>query len=379
MTRNRLFVITALLTTALLLCAFFSVEAKYYFIGLNADNSETSVSLERFYYNYLSYRQQRLYDALLTAISEKADQTEILPYRYSQAELDETMRGFKADYPEYFYFDSSGVELEKSWNRSRVSLTYFDSAEMTDGMADALSMAISSSAGDINGYDSEFALETELHDYLLRSCEYAAEDEYNGLYGTAYGALVLGKATSEGYSMAFKLLLNSCGISSCVVYGSADGSPHVWNMVYIDGSYFNVDASWDDADLEFAPDLRFHGYYNLSDAQFMLNHTPNDPGILPSAENDEDYYLKRGLYVSDEASLKRILSEQITAAGNDGLDYIELYLDLPLSEKQINALIVEAIKSVNGSGGYGFKEVCRMFSAAYQSGATTVQLFYESE
>jgi hypothetical protein len=60
---------------------------------------------------------------------------------------------------------------------------------------------------------------------------------------TAYDALILGNADSEGCAMAYQLLCNLCGIDCRVVEGRMDGSVHYWNIIGIDGAYYHVDCS----------------------------------------------------------------------------------------------------------------------------------------
>ena len=67
--------------------------------------------------------------------------------------------------------------------------------------------------------------------------------ELRPLSTTAFGALVEGYATSEGYAMAFQALMNLFGVDVHVVQGEREGLRHVWNIVGIDGYYYHVDVS----------------------------------------------------------------------------------------------------------------------------------------
>jgi len=60
---------------------------------------------------------------------------------------------------------------------------------------------------------------------------------------TAYGALVDGYASSEGFAMAFKAILELLQIESHVVLGERAGQRHAWNLVSIDGIYYHMDIS----------------------------------------------------------------------------------------------------------------------------------------
>ncbi len=69
---------------------------------------------------------------------------------------------------------------------------------------------------------------------------------------TAYGALVKGAATGDGYARALKAVLDELHIPSVLVTGvrlTADGSvPHTWNYVKApDGRFYLLDAAADDA------------------------------------------------------------------------------------------------------------------------------------
>ena len=68
------------------------------------------------------------------------------------------------------------------------------------------------------------------------------QDSWNQEY-TAYGAIVGGKATSEGYAMAFKLLCDLSDIPCQVVIGRRNDAGHAWNIVEIGDSYYHFDVS----------------------------------------------------------------------------------------------------------------------------------------
>lgn len=110
------------------------------------------------------------------------------------------------------------------------------------------------------------------HDYLVRKCAYG----YNGSDNkhNAYGALVEHSPVCEGYSKAYKLILDELGIP-CIVVNSASMN-HAWNMVQIDGDWYHVDVTWDDptvngSDQGFSAPVR-HDYFLKSDASMRNDH-----------------------------------------------------------------------------------------------------------
>lgn len=87
-----------------------------------------------------------------------------------------------------------------------------------------------------------------LHEWLVLNVEYDYDNYQNGTIPnesyTAYGALVNGIAVCQGYSEAYKDLLDRLGFDNILV--SSDALNHVWNQVYLDGYWYYIDATWDD-------------------------------------------------------------------------------------------------------------------------------------
>ncbi len=67
---------------------------------------------------------------------------------------------------------------------------------------------------------------------------------------TAYGSLVLGKAVCDGYSTGFEIILEKLGIPTMCVSGLAGSASsyggHAWNIVNLDGKWYEVDTTWAD-------------------------------------------------------------------------------------------------------------------------------------
>jgi len=89
-----------------------------------------------------------------------------------------------------------------------------------------------------------------LAENLIASCDFdegaaitVAEHGSQRLEATAYGALVVGRAVGEGFAMAFKAMADELGIDTRVVLGYLNGMVHAWNMVYLDGEMYHIDAA----------------------------------------------------------------------------------------------------------------------------------------
>ena len=93
----------------------------------------------------------------------------------------------------------------------------------------------------------------------------AAATQDKDLAHTAYGALVANSrgeencAVCDGYSYAYEYLLQKAGIRSTIVAGRAGeteetAGSHSWNLVELDGEWYEVDTTWDDISVEEALD-----------------------------------------------------------------------------------------------------------------------------
>lgn len=157
-----------------------------------------------------------------------------------------------------------------------------------------------------------------LHDYLVEQVAYnwevdialktgEAMSEVEKRTGvriyTAYGALAEGDAVCQGYALAYKLLLNRCGVDSVLV--SSEKMNHVWNLVKINGSWYHVDVTWDDPTPNL-PGHCGHDSFLRSDAEIM--------GDDPERTGHYGWTVPDGITVSAEsepAGLYRKTSSQM--------------------------------------------------------------------
>ena len=86
-----------------------------------------------------------------------------------------------------------------------------------------------------------------IHDYIIDNTEYdklkndnANDTTYKSQ--TAYGALIEGYATCNGYSDAMAIFLSKINVINYKI----SNENHIWNLVYLDGTWYHLDLTWDD-------------------------------------------------------------------------------------------------------------------------------------
>lgn len=129
------------------------------------------------------------------------------------------------------------------------SLSYYDTEEQADEVSRKSEEIIDGL--ELEGKTDEQKAEA-VYDYICSNVEYdydnLPDDDYK-LKHTAYAALVDGKAVCQGYSAALYRLLLEAGVDNRIVIGTDTNSGkddnHTWNIVRIDGTYYNTDVTRD--------------------------------------------------------------------------------------------------------------------------------------
>ena len=185
------------------------------------------------------------------------------------------------------------------------------------------------------------AIALQVHDLLLRDFTYTYQgmashempDEVDGADDChfAHAALIGRNAVCDGWSLAYKYLLDRVGVASAVVWGQAGDAEnpagnHAWNVVDIaDGlggrhRWSHVDVTWDG--MCSAADVISHGNFGLNGRQAAMTHTAESPGFDPVCVA-ADYYRAHGLRVG-------CASQAVELARRSGFPCVGFELQLPL-------------------------------------------------
>ena len=146
-------------------------------------------------------------------------------------------------------------------------LIFMDVVYMTDSAQEvAVSAAVSSLLGNlgVNSMDSYSKIKT-IYNWICQNVSYdyahVGNTEYLKQF-SAYGALIEGTAVCQGYAVLLYRLLLESGVDVRVIPGTGNGALHAWNIVELNGVYYNVDSTWDAG-----KDL--YGYFLCSENDFL--------------------------------------------------------------------------------------------------------------
>ncbi|MDE6601643.1 MAG: InlB B-repeat-containing protein [Lachnospiraceae bacterium] len=108
-----------------------------------------------------------------------------------------------------------------------------------------------------------------LHDYLTVNCEYDKENldknTVPSVSHSTYGVFANRTAVCDGYALSYKYLLQQVGIDCYMV--TSEEINHAWNLIKLDGEYYQVDVTWDDPTWDLVG-RSVHTYMFRSDESF---------------------------------------------------------------------------------------------------------------
>ncbi len=291
----------------------------------------------KFYYNDLNDNEKLAYNSILSQIYTLPESIQI-----NEINNDELKRVFSAllsDNPDLFFVGRKSVLTKtdnvftfiKKESKTSFSVDYsVNSRDEYNEMLACINAACRKVLENVDDSWTDWEKEKYVHDYIVDNCRYV-HNEKDYLYSSAYGVLVNGEASCEGYAKAAKMLLDKLGIENGVVSGTAydesgNPSPHMWNAVNVDGEWYHLDCTWDDPVGE---QTKSYFYFNLNDKRIALTHSDfsRDYGCTG---NEGYYFIKKGLYFE---SYGRSGEERLAKLIAEALENGEEYIDIQFSDK----------------------------------------------
>lgn len=237
------------------------LDGVYQFGGAPSAKGNLSVySVSPYSNDVMDYLYQQM-------LARKAN-IDVSAYGIEASSLRGLVSGVLNEHPD-LYFVYRGYSYSTSGTKvTRILFTYIDTYD-----DDAFRKSAGAALSCVDSQMSDVEKAVILHDYLTVNCEYDYQNYLNNSIPdesfTAYGTLVNRTAVCQGYALAYKYLLNQVGIDCYMV--SSDAMNHAWNMIVLDGKYYQVDVTWDDPTWD-KVGRSVHTYMFRSDAAFAKHY-----------------------------------------------------------------------------------------------------------
>lgn len=174
------------------------------------------------------------------------------------------------DHPELFWLDNNyGGQKNRKGNITEIYLQFNKTADNIDEEIAIFEAEANSIIAVARNYSDVYEMEKYVHDELASRITYDAKAELNQ---NAYGALVYDETVCAGYARSFQYIMQELGIPCYMCVGYA-GESHAWDIIVLDGEYYNVDVTWDDTE------VMTYDYFNKTDEDYSKDHMRNSLSV----------------------------------------------------------------------------------------------------
>lgn len=229
--------------------------------------------------------------------------------------LSDAKTAIRLDCPEACFIDFDKIDLIVSQDSTGRAHAYVGAVRdnsyklddfVTEGVtvAEAINSVSYVVGGLVYQYDSQSIDDkiVAVNNYLMDNCDFS--DSTQPFADNAYGALVMGKASSKGFASAFKLIMDNMSINCVTVDGILNVNGmlryHSWNVVqYLSGTYI-VDSALNDETIS-TNYLRV-GVESVNNMYYPYVTFSNKVATMPSLDMGNgmvmDEYVVRDLVIS---------------------------------------------------------------------------------
>jgi len=298
-------------------------------------------------YSMLNSDEQAIYKEIYAILTNQ--QEDVLLSTINTDVIDHSFRCVLMDHPEIFYVTgysiskyTLGDEIKKITFKGSYTMSSDEIREkqqIVDGYVAECLSGVSQGA-------SDYEKVRYVYEYLINDNTYDLESENNqNILSVCENQVTV----CQGYSKMTQLLLNKLGVFCTLVYGTAENATqlsddgtiyysddnewgsHVWNIVNVDGKYYNLDTTWGDASFRFSdadgeavdgPDINYD-YLLVPDSMILDTHLPSPVVEMPVCDSmDANYYVREGLYFTEVNSSQ--LKNAFDKAYANGEKYVSI-------------------------------------------------------
>ncbi len=199
-------------------------------------------------------------------------------YGLNYAEAIETFTILKHDNPA-FYFLSTMVAFNRYLGYLEPLIdTDYKEAGTRLSVQNKILAYIKGYCNSVNYRYTDYYKALLVNDYICDNVEYWYENGKASRSDYAHciaGPVLYRKGVCEAYAKLYQIMLNYLGVNCLYVIGNGNSSAHAWNLVKLDGKYYNVDTTWNDG-------YHTNIYMAVGTSYFYRNHTPFTPAITAS-------------------------------------------------------------------------------------------------
>lgn len=253
-------------------------SSRYYYQDLSADEksfyNDYCASLNEFLITDLDAYEIESYNENDQPVTLYASRMVDIPDSVSDDRVDEITTMIEYENPQYFFHFSYAGHSSDGKRMDYVYPVIIEEFRSGSTRAEAAYQVMDAAAEYLDAAKSGKSVlekETIIRDKMIEELQYKYDEngdtDWGNIYQTSASTFLFGSTVCAGYSKAFSMLMNALDIPTVCVTSLS----HAWNEIRIDGTWYNVDVTWDDKDKNTGLDATSASrsadhYFNISDA-----------------------------------------------------------------------------------------------------------------
>lgn len=204
------------------------------------DRLSVNTVAHQVFYSKLSAKEQKVYDTILASALKFNAKVEF-EYSLTHSDYARLLGLVYFQNPEVFWL--RGL-IDLSDDGKSANLYYICDKEQASSMIQFLNEKVKLIMQQIPADATTLKKLRVCHDYICTNTTFTKGGNSSQ---TIMGPLVDGVGQCEGYTKSFLYLCNLLEVPCLYISGMNDsGATHAWNVVQIDGIWYNIDCTWDD-------------------------------------------------------------------------------------------------------------------------------------
>ena len=249
---------------------------------------------EAYYYHRMSREEQMAYRAMKEGLTAMAVSFPVP--RLPQKQLTDLFFKLRLDCPDIFYAAGFGYRYYQDSTNVEMIPEYLFEKNKIKVQQQAMSARITKLTRPARDLD-DWEKERYIHDFI---CENVTYDKLKKAYShEIIGPLGQGVGVCEGIAKSVKILCDALGIWCIIAISEANPEKkikyrHAWNILRLGGSYYHLDATFDNSLSRTAAGIRYD-YFNLDDKRLFRDHEPALYPVPACEDAGQAYYIAKKL------------------------------------------------------------------------------------
>lgn len=221
---------------------------------------------------------------ILENLNAQAEEIDIRSYGMTLEEFRTAYRSLLNSRPEMFFVSGGYSYYQSSGTLTRIIPKYLYTGSELTSMQSIFNSGVSSIVNYARAASTDVGRMLRASDYMCVNFQYDTVSTSDDKYKPE--KLLQNKTgVCQAYMLVYRAVLNELGITNITV--SSEEMDHTWNMVYLNGSWYHIDVTWNDP-ISDIPNRAYHTNFLLSDAGITAtDHYSWDDSYesVPSASN----------------------------------------------------------------------------------------------